>query len=121
MARSYSFIYGRNQPTIALLGIIIDDDDFYLQVETGVEIEVDVSNRIVRVSGRDFTFALKEMELSLIRNQGLAQAFLKHGNEVFAALCGGEKKPKTQETNMKSVDAHLEGLDRQRGRETLAW
>ena len=125
IARSFSFIYGRNQPTIALLGVLINDDEFYKLAETGVEIQINVPRRCVSVAEREFSFTLDEMELSLIRSQGLAQAFLKYGNEVFAALCdeekGSEEGLAAQGMDGKGTGVHLEELDKPNGPGMLAW
>ena len=107
------------------MGILINDDEFYKLAETGVEVQIDVSRRCVSVVGKEFSFMLDEMELSLIRSQGLAQAFLKYGNEVFAALCGEEKRPEdgsaAQGRDGKGTGVHLEELDKPKGPGMLAW
>ncbi len=90
IARSFSFIYGRNQPTIGLLGINIDDDDFYELVQTGTDIEINIPERLVKVGTRSFSFVLDEMELALIKSQGLAAAYKRFGKNVLQALCREE-------------------------------
>ncbi|KAL4884497.1 aconitase iron-sulfur domain-containing protein [Aspergillus karnatakaensis] len=90
IAKSFSFIYGRNQPTIGLLGIIITDERFYELAQTGVGIEVCPSERVVRVGGVEFGFVMDDMELALIERRGLAAAYKKFGKAVFRSLCGGD-------------------------------
>ena len=118
IARSFSFIYGRNQPTIALLGITLDDDDFYLHMRSGVDLEIDLSARVVMAAGQRFKFVLDEMELSLIQNQGLAQAFQTYGNDVFASLCGNEEAHRRDSYNLNSSMISTEEMER---KETLDW
>lgn len=102
IARSFSFIYGRNQPSIGLLGITIADDDFYARVATGVDIAVDVSRRAVVVAGRHrYPVAFDDMELRLMESRGLAGAFLKYGRRVFQNLCAESPATRTDEAEEK--------------------
>ncbi|KAL9104371.1 MAG: hypothetical protein Q9163_000671 [Psora crenata] len=86
IARSFAFIYARNQPNIGLLGIVLDDDEFHSLATDGVEIKIDVTSRQVYVGGRTFSFKLDDMELALIENGGMAPAFARFGNDVFERL-----------------------------------
>nr|QIW91870.1 HtyD [Phialomyces arenicola] len=117
IAKSFSFIYGRNQPTIGLLGINISDDSFYDAAQTGTGIEIDLPGRLVKVGGQSFAFILDDMELSLIKSRGLAAAYKKFGKDVFQSLCDDDHR-----TNMvyELADVKL----RAHGPETraeLAW
>ncbi|KAL4768701.1 aconitase iron-sulfur domain-containing protein [Aspergillus nidulans var. acristatus] len=87
IAKSFSFIYGRNQPTIGLLGIVITDERFYDAARTGVAIEINPSARTVTVAGQSFPFVMDDMELALIRRDGLATAYKALGKGVFRSLC----------------------------------
>ncbi|ORY23830.1 aconitase iron-sulfur domain-containing protein, partial [Neocallimastix californiae] len=49
IARSYAFIYGRNQYNMALYGIIINDDAFYEIATEDKEIYIDIPNRYVEI------------------------------------------------------------------------
>lgn len=118
IARSFSFIYGRNQPNIALLGIIINDDDFYARVTTGIDIELILDRRVVVVDGKyEYSFGLDEMELRLIERRGLANAFLKFGGQVFQSLCGEAPEPSRPE---KWADRVEEG-EQDGARNQMAW
>ncbi|KAL8783497.1 MAG: hypothetical protein Q9213_004593 [Squamulea squamosa] len=86
IARSFAFIYARNQPNIGLLGIVIDDDKFHALATNGTEIEVKVALREVCVGGKVFGFKLDDMELALIENGGMAPAFARFGKDVFEKL-----------------------------------
>ncbi|KAK1573053.1 aconitase [Colletotrichum navitas] len=90
IARSFSFIFGRNIPSIGLIGFIINDEDFYRLADHGTEIEIDVQGRCVRVGDRAFTFRLDDIELKLVENRGLAEAFRRHRKDVYDALCSPE-------------------------------
>lgn len=117
IAKSFSFIYGRNQPTIALLGINITDDDFYTKAVTGAEIEVNIPHRAVILDHKEYPFVLDEMELRLIESRGLAAAYLKFGRTVFQSLCGEDK----DEVNPESWASRLEESEREAVQKNLAW
>ena len=86
IARSFAFIYARNQPNIGLLGIVLDDDEFHSRATDGFEIKIDVTSREVYVGGRTFSFKLDDIELALIENGGMAPAFARFGKDVFQRL-----------------------------------
>lgn len=75
---------------MGMLGIVIQDEDFYALAAHDQGIEVNVANRKIRVADREFPFALDEMELRLIENDGLAASLDHAGSAVFAALCRSE-------------------------------
>jgi len=47
VAQSFAFIYSRNQPNMALLGIVLQDPLFYTLAQEGEEMSIDVPNRKV--------------------------------------------------------------------------
>ncbi|KAL3444271.1 aconitase iron-sulfur domain-containing protein [Aspergillus insuetus] len=87
IARSFAFIYGRNQPTIGLLGITITDDRFYEAARTSTPIDINPSARVVTIVGLSFPFEMDDMELALIRRCGLAAAYKTFKKGVFESLC----------------------------------
>ncbi|KAL4865743.1 hypothetical protein BDV12DRAFT_174005 [Aspergillus spectabilis] len=89
IAKSFSFIYGRNQPTIGLLGITITDERFYAAASTGAAIEINPAARLVNIAGLSFPFVMDDMELALIQRRGLAAAYKTFGKAVFRSLCAG--------------------------------
>jgi 3-isopropylmalate dehydratase small subunit len=97
IARSFAFIYARNQPTLGLLGIIITDEAFYDIARDETGIEIDVYKRMVTVQGKKFGFRLDDMELQLIENNGMGEAYKRFGSNIFRVLC--EKPP----TNINAV------------------
>ena len=89
IARSFAFIYGRNQPNLGLLGFTIKDDAFYAAATEGAEIEITLDTRTVRVGGKEFEFQLTDLELSLLVNRGMTEAYKRFGKNVFESLRGG--------------------------------
>jgi homoaconitate hydratase len=71
IARSFSFIYGRNQANNGLLGIRLEVDEFYTMAQEGVEISVDLGRRIITCQGKQFSFELDPIEEALLRAGGL--------------------------------------------------
>jgi len=120
IARSFSFIYGRNQPTIGLLGLTINDDDFYVSAQTGADIEINLGRRIVTVGGRSYSFVLDEMELALIQQQGLGAAYKKFGKAVFQSLCDQQSTETVSAPQL--AEMHLGSRQQDLGnKELLAW
>lgn len=87
IAKSFAFIYARNQPNLGLLGITITDERFYDKAQHGVDIHVDLARRTVNIDGGSFPFELSEMEEALIAAGGISNAFNLFGKRVFQALC----------------------------------
>ncbi|ORX56507.1 3-isopropylmalate dehydrogenase [Piromyces finnis] len=83
IAKSYAFIYGRNQYNMALYGIIINDDAFYEIATEDKEIHIDIANRIVKIDGKTFPFQLSSMEEKLIEGGGVTDLYSKYKNELF--------------------------------------
>ncbi|KAL5334628.1 hypothetical protein BJX70DRAFT_350118 [Aspergillus crustosus] len=89
IAKSFSFIYGRNQPTIGLLGITLTDERFYAAATTGAAIEMNPAARLVTIAGLSFPFIMDDIELALIQQRGLTPAYKTFGKAVFRSLCAG--------------------------------
>ncbi|KAG9771810.1 Aconitase htyD [Exophiala dermatitidis] len=87
IARSFAFIYARNQPNIGLLGIVIEDESFYLAAQDGREIRVDLERNSVRCGAQTFKFSLSQMEKQLIAAGGLTEAFRRFGTRLFDVMC----------------------------------
>lgn len=90
IARSFAFIYGRNQPSLGLLGIAIDDDEFHQAAGEGAGITIDVPNRIVVVGGREFPFQLSGMEYNLTVNNGIASSYRRFGKGIWETFTTGK-------------------------------
>ncbi|KAK8043120.1 aconitase family protein [Apiospora phragmitis] len=106
IARSFAFIYARNQPSLGLLGITLDDPAFYEAVDRhggeDVQIEIDLVANVVRLGGgggganddnrkKEFAFELSQMEKRLTELGGVAPAFNKFGKQIFDALTSGSR------------------------------
>jgi len=61
IAKSFAFIYGRNQPNLEMLGFVIEKPAFYNVAVDGAEIGVDLGKRVAEVARKTFTFQLSEM------------------------------------------------------------
>ncbi len=94
IAKSFAFIYSRNQPSLGLAGIQIKDEAFYEVAQDGIEIEIDLARNIATVGGKEFPFNLSQMEKSLTYIGGVAPAFQRYGKKIFSVLTsgGGAKK-----------------------------
>ena len=92
IAKSYAYIYGRNQPNMALLGVIVKDEHFYHLAQQGEQISLDIPKRIVSIQGKEFPFDLSPMEEILIRGGGVTELYRKYGRGLFrAAMSQGQK------------------------------
>lgn len=107
IARSFSFIYARNQPNIGLLGITMSDEEFFTLAEDGASIAIDVDRQRISCGGKTFAFQLSDIERSLIEAGGLTEAFKKFGKSVFDVLC----KPKPRKAAAGSQLPDIETLN----------
>lgn len=83
IAKSYAYIYGRNQPNMALLGVIVKDSKFYdLALEDSL-VQLDIPNRTVTVGSETFSFVLDPMEEVLISGGGVTSLYSKFGSSLF--------------------------------------
>jgi len=87
IAKSFAFIYGRNQPNLGLLGITIKDESFYEVAIDGSGIKVDLEKRRVVIGEREWQFKLSQMEMKLIETGGITGAFRKFGKKLFEVMC----------------------------------
>lgn len=87
IAKSFAFIYSRNQPSLGLVGVVIDHPDFYSMAADGTEIQIDTMKNTVTVGDSIFPFRLSPMEKSLVKLGGITPAFMKFGKEIFSTLC----------------------------------
>ena len=94
IARSFAFIYGRNQPSLGLLGVTITDEEFHKLAQDGADITLDIPNRSVTVgssadnSGKTFPFQLSEMEYNLTINNGVAESYRRFGKGIWETFTG---------------------------------
>lgn len=83
IARSFAFIYARNQPNLGLLGIVMDNEDFYKQAVDDVDIDILVDERIIKVGGQEFEFTLSDLEIRLWETGGISAAFAQWGKKTL--------------------------------------
>lgn len=86
IARSFAFIYGRNQPNLGLLGFVMDDEEFYKLAADGEQIEIDVTGRTAKIGGKIFPFQLSELEWQLVKQGGMTNAFRKWGKGLLEVM-----------------------------------
>lgn len=90
IAKSYAFIYSRNQPNMALLGIVLKDEAFYELAQEGAEVSIDLPGRTIYCGGQSFPFNLSTMEERLILGGGVTEMYKKYGNLVFRAAIAAD-------------------------------
>lgn len=111
IAKSFAFIYGRNQPSLGLLGIVMTDETFYEAAKEGEEISIDLPKRKIVVGGQAWGFELSTMEEKLTQHQGVAASFRKFGKGIWETLTndgGDEEKPGgMEEAESGGIDGRL--------------
>ncbi|EHK17249.1 uncharacterized protein TRIVIDRAFT_41788 [Trichoderma virens Gv29-8] len=91
IAESFAFIYGRNQPSLGLLGFTMDDPAFFEAAVDGAEVSIDLEANQIKVGGTEFSFYLSTMERELVEAGGITPAFKKFGKQLFDMICGSTK------------------------------
>ncbi len=86
IAKSFAFIYSRNQPSLGLLGIVMEDEDFFAVAKEGEDIEIDVAARTIKVAGKQFGFKISNMEYQLTINNGIAKTYGRFGKHIWERL-----------------------------------
>lgn len=81
IAKSFAFIYARNQPNMHLLGVLVTDEGFYELAVEGAAVDVNVPSRTVSVAGKTFPFALTTMEERFLQAGGVEKLY-----KTFRAL-----------------------------------
>ncbi|KAK4940303.1 hypothetical protein LTR10_019519 [Elasticomyces elasticus] len=114
LARSFAFIYSRNQPSLGLLGMTVSDDAFFEAAIDGEDITIDIPSRSVRVGGKTFPFNLSEMEYNLTINNGMAESFRRFGKGIWETFTSSN-------TNGKSIARALEDASGEKKDRKLEW
>lgn len=86
IAKSYAFIYQRNQVNNGLMGIKLLDDEFYKLAQEGIEVQVDVKNRQIHCEGKTWHFRLDRIQEQLLAEGGLLSTYEKYGPSLFSKL-----------------------------------
>ncbi|DBA05329.1 TPA: hypothetical protein N0F65_007491 [Lagenidium giganteum] len=85
IAKSFAYIYARNQPNNALLGIVVTDEKFHELAQEGSEVTVDLRNRFVSVQDHKVHFSLTQLEENFLNGGGLKTLFKKYKADLFRA------------------------------------
>ncbi|RUS27061.1 Isocitrate/isopropylmalate dehydrogenase-domain-containing protein [Jimgerdemannia flammicorona] len=83
IAKSYAFIYGRNQQNMGLLGILLEDERFYELAQEGAEVDIDLLKRVITIGGEQFGFSLNDFQFKLLANGGVTNMYNKFGKGLF--------------------------------------
>lgn len=86
IARSYAFIYARNQANNGLLGIRMNNDEFYKLAQEDAHITIDMEKKILTCEGREFKFKLDPIEQALLQAGGLLNVYRRYGTSLFQQL-----------------------------------
>ena len=97
IARSFAFIFQRNMPNLGLLGITMQDEEFYQAATDGKEASIDFDTGSIYLDGRAFHFDLSKMEKELFKHGGISSAFQHFGSRLFEVMTsvkgrGGENR-----------------------------
>ncbi len=103
VARSYAFIYGRNQANNGLLGIKIQDDRFYELAKEGGEMNIDIENRVITCEGEKFEFHLDPIEEKLLAAGGLLNMYNLYGSALFQKLQEAVTSRAEQKTEVREA------------------
>ncbi|KAK8117201.1 uncharacterized protein PG998_005482 [Apiospora kogelbergensis] len=93
IARSFAFIYSRNQPSLGLWGFTMEDPSFYEKATTGTAIEIDLDRNVLVIDGQSFPFRLSELEKKLTKLGGMTKAFNEFGKRIYDVLTGNSPQP----------------------------
>jgi 3-isopropylmalate dehydratase small subunit len=110
IAKSFAFIYGRNQPSLGLLGITMSDDAFFEAATEGKNISINVPTRTIVVGdGKVFKFKMAEMEYRLTVNKGISESYKMYGKAIWEKLTESDMKVKVgDDTDGRVMDKRME-------------
>lgn len=86
IARSFAFIFQRNMPNLGLMGITMQDEQFFEAATEGVDITIDFQKRALKAGGKEFQFQLSQMEKRLYDHGGISSAFRHFGKHLFEVM-----------------------------------
>ncbi|CAH0043799.1 unnamed protein product [Clonostachys solani] len=109
IAKSFAFIYGRNQPNLGMLGFVITDGRFHELAQDGEQIVITMERRKVLVAGQEFTFQLSDLEWQLVKIGGMTNAFRLWGKNVLETMTG-QKMPAHTVSGVLERDASSEAM-----------
>ncbi|KAJ5124316.1 uncharacterized protein N7515_008141 [Penicillium bovifimosum] len=115
IAKSFAFIYARNQANLGLLGVTIKDDSFYAVALDGTEITIDLGSRVIFVGRNEYPFTLSQMEEELISSGGITAAFQRFGKSLFDVMCSAKPSPE------HTANLDLDGEEARAPQSSLQW
>lgn len=124
IAKSFAFIYSRNQSNLGLLGFEMKDPRFWEVVEDGREMRIDLDRSLLQVQVDDpgaceiFSFSLSPMQRRLMECGGAANAFGRWGKGLWEALTS--QAPDHGIEN-KSIASDFRTLEVDKDQANLAW
>ena len=77
---------------MALLGVIVKDQEFYDLAQEGATISIDLTTRQIFVKDSAFDFELSRMEQEIIQGGGVTNLYKKHGRRLFQATIEASQK-----------------------------
>lgn len=91
IAKSFAFIYGRNQPNLGLLGFEMRDQLFWEKVQSEERINIDLDRNVLHLEvepgvWESFEFQLSQMQRRLMDCGGAEKAFSRYGKGLWQAL-----------------------------------
>jgi homoaconitate hydratase len=108
IAKSFAFIYARNQVNNGLLGIKIRDEAFYERAAEGQKYEIDVDARAIHCGGARFPFRLDPIEKELLESGGLMKVYERFGRGLFEELQGLAVRGEGERKRVEILDAEKE-------------
>lgn len=100
ICRSFGYIFSRNYFCFSLLGIQLDDDQFYaLAAKPEAIVTIDTAGRTVRVGGENFRYNMSLFEERLLAGGGILPLYKKFGNRLFQVAIAPEEKEETMTTS----------------------
>jgi 3-isopropylmalate dehydratase small subunit len=110
IAKSFAFIYGRNQPSLGLLGITMSGDAFFEAATEGKDISVNVPMRTIVVGdGQVFKFKMAEMEYRLTVNKGISESYKMYGKAIWEKLTESDVRVEVgDDTDGRVMDKRME-------------
>ncbi|PVH77349.1 hypothetical protein DL98DRAFT_573776 [Cadophora sp. DSE1049] len=119
IAKSFAFIYERNQTNMGLYNIVMKDPEFYEFAVEDAEITIDKDKKIVRVEGTEkvFPYSISRLEETLLDAGGVVPLYKKYEKAIFrhlVALKSDNKRPRKELGSDGSTSSCLKssaGLD----------
>lgn len=111
IAKSFAFIYGRNQANNGLFGVVMKDEKFYELAQEGVDTEIDVRRKVISCRGEEFPFRLDPIEESLLAAGGLLKMYRVHGTSLFKRLQDAADRETKDGRTIEMVETRDSKLD----------